>query len=283
MYARLSFNSPPPNTNPHPRTLPGMEWYVQQAARAVNQAVGRVIRHRDDYGAVLLLDARFGKPQQLGALSAWARPHTQVFDSSSNGSEESSGVGGGGGGYAAAAESLKAFFQRVKGIPRLNPTGRARVGAGARCVVWVGVGGRFVCLPMDVQTVGNSHTTSPTYINQQTTANSAPTDAYSDASDDDSEEDEDSGRRRGAVVVDPSKLEGDEGYLAPDAIKRELPPVLSLSQPTVSSQWRPGGQGGGGVGDGSVAAGREAALHKFLEFKAAIKCVGFVVCVRWGG
>lgn len=167
--------------------------------------------------------------------------------------------------------------------PRLNPTGRARVGAGARCVVWVGVGGRFVCLPMDVQTVGNSHTTSPTYINQQTTAISAPTDAYSDASDDDSEEDEDSGRRRGAVVVDPSKLEGDEGYLAPDAIKRELPPVLSLSQPTVSSQWRPGGQGGGGVGDGSVAAGREAALHKFLEFKAAIKCVGFVVCVRWGG
>ena len=106
-----------------------MEWYVQQAARAVNQAVGRVIRHRNDYGAVLLLDARFGKPQQLQALSAWARPHTRVFDAAA---EAGAGVGGGEGGYAAAAEGLRAFFQRVKGIPRLNPTGRARVGAGAR-------------------------------------------------------------------------------------------------------------------------------------------------------
>lgn len=106
------------------------------------------------------------------------------------------------------------------------------------------------------------------------THDSAPADAYSDG-DDDSDEDEDDvgGRRRGAVVVDPSKLEGDEGYLAPDAIERELPPVLSLSQPTPGGggQWQPGGKGGGGIGDGSVAAGREAALHKFLEFKAAIK------------
>lgn len=105
----------------------GMDWYVQQAARAVNQAVGRVIRHRDDYGAVLLLDDRFGKQQQLQALSAWARPHTKVFISSSSDQQE-----GEGGGYAAAVESLRAFFQRVKGIPRLNPSGRVRQGAGAR-------------------------------------------------------------------------------------------------------------------------------------------------------
>ena len=32
--------------------------YVQQAARAVNQAIGRVVRHVDDWGAVLLADAR---------------------------------------------------------------------------------------------------------------------------------------------------------------------------------------------------------------------------------
>lgn len=109
--------------------MKGMEWYVQQAARAVNQAVGRVIRHRNDYGAVVLLDERFGKAQQLQALSAWARPHTQVFSSSSS---EAASAGDVGGGYAAAAESLRAFFQRVKGIPRLNPSGRARLGAGAR-------------------------------------------------------------------------------------------------------------------------------------------------------
>jgi Fanconi anemia group J protein len=33
-------------------------WYNQQAFRAINQCVGRVIRHRRDYGAVLFFDQR---------------------------------------------------------------------------------------------------------------------------------------------------------------------------------------------------------------------------------
>ena len=40
------------------QVLTGEEWYVQQASRAVNQAVGRVIRHRNDYGAIILCDER---------------------------------------------------------------------------------------------------------------------------------------------------------------------------------------------------------------------------------
>lgn len=40
-------------------TLTGEEWYSQQAARAVNQAIGRVIRHRHDYGAIIFCDERF--------------------------------------------------------------------------------------------------------------------------------------------------------------------------------------------------------------------------------
>ena len=39
--------------------LSGQEWYAQQATRAVNQAMGRVIRHRHDYGAIILADERF--------------------------------------------------------------------------------------------------------------------------------------------------------------------------------------------------------------------------------
>lgn len=41
------------------QVLTGDEWYNQQASRAVNQAVGRVIRHRHDYGAIIFCDERF--------------------------------------------------------------------------------------------------------------------------------------------------------------------------------------------------------------------------------
>ena len=39
--------------------LSGNNWYSQQAARAVNQAIGRVIRHRNDFGAIFLCDERY--------------------------------------------------------------------------------------------------------------------------------------------------------------------------------------------------------------------------------
>ncbi|GKY99980.1 hypothetical protein MPSEU_000951500 [Mayamaea pseudoterrestris] len=55
--------------------LSGHEWYTQQAHRAVNQAIGRVIRNRTDYGAVILLDERFGQNQNKEGLSMWLRPH----------------------------------------------------------------------------------------------------------------------------------------------------------------------------------------------------------------
>jgi hypothetical protein len=53
------------------KTLSGAEWYNQQAHRAVNQAIGRVIRHRHDYGAVLLLDHRFAEVRNKDGLSQW--------------------------------------------------------------------------------------------------------------------------------------------------------------------------------------------------------------------
>lgn len=51
----------------------GQEWYSLEATRAVNQAIGRVIRHKDDYGAILLCDQRFNYTKSN--LSHWIQPH----------------------------------------------------------------------------------------------------------------------------------------------------------------------------------------------------------------
>ncbi|KAG2187398.1 hypothetical protein INT44_005086 [Umbelopsis vinacea] len=61
------------------QTISGNEWYQQQALRAVNQAIGRVIRHRNDYGAILLCDERFGNPSIIAQLSAWIRGYVKVY------------------------------------------------------------------------------------------------------------------------------------------------------------------------------------------------------------
>lgn len=49
----------------------GQMWYSQQAWRAVNQALGRVIRHKNDYGALIFLDKRFEDKRNYLNLSKW--------------------------------------------------------------------------------------------------------------------------------------------------------------------------------------------------------------------
>lgn len=53
----------------------GDTWYGLEASRAVNQAIGRVIRHRNDYGAILLLDCRFAKHK---GWPGWLRQHVRA-------------------------------------------------------------------------------------------------------------------------------------------------------------------------------------------------------------
>nr|XP_055039817.1 regulator of telomere elongation helicase 1 [Misgurnus anguillicaudatus] len=61
--------------------LSGQEWYRQQASRAVNQAIGRVIRHREDYGAIFLCDYRFKGSEARNQLPSWVRPYVRIYDS----------------------------------------------------------------------------------------------------------------------------------------------------------------------------------------------------------
>uniref|UniRef100_A0A8C5HBJ2 Regulator of telomere elongation helicase 1 n=1 Tax=Gouania willdenowi TaxID=441366 RepID=A0A8C5HBJ2_GOUWI len=64
--------------------LSGQEWYRQQAFRAVNQAIGRVIRHKEDFGAIFLCDQRFKNSDARAHLPSWIRPYVRLSDSFGN-------------------------------------------------------------------------------------------------------------------------------------------------------------------------------------------------------
>jgi len=71
----------------------GNEWYSQTAMRAVNQALGRVIRNRYDFGAVILADERFANENARNQISLWLRPSIQVHST-----------------FRTAAQGLREFF-----------------------------------------------------------------------------------------------------------------------------------------------------------------------------
>jgi Fanconi anemia group J protein len=60
------------------QVLSSSNWYSLQAFRALNQALGRCIRHRHDYGAIILLDERFEKTENANQLPKWIRANLQT-------------------------------------------------------------------------------------------------------------------------------------------------------------------------------------------------------------
>ena len=91
--------------------LTGSEWYKQQASRSVNQAIGRVIRHKHDFGAILLCDTRFSYPVNISQLPCWIQPSVKIY-----------------GKFSEAVVSLKSFFSEkdlsvtMPGKPKNVPT-----------------------------------------------------------------------------------------------------------------------------------------------------------------
>lgn len=55
----------------------GSTWYALDAIRATNQAIGRVIRHKNDYGAILLCDGRFNENKNRSNISVWIQRRLQ--------------------------------------------------------------------------------------------------------------------------------------------------------------------------------------------------------------
>ncbi|KAL4864975.1 hypothetical protein BDV12DRAFT_157635 [Aspergillus spectabilis] len=51
----------------------GRDFYENACMRAVNQCIGRAIRHRNDYAAIVLIDKRYGRPSIQTKLPGWIK------------------------------------------------------------------------------------------------------------------------------------------------------------------------------------------------------------------
>ncbi|KAL5043405.1 hypothetical protein BDW71DRAFT_187975 [Aspergillus fruticulosus] len=58
----------------------GRDFYENACMRAVNQCIGRAIRHRDDYAAIVLIDKRYGRASIQAKLPGWIK-HSLEKDS----------------------------------------------------------------------------------------------------------------------------------------------------------------------------------------------------------
>uniref|UniRef100_A0A914WEK4 ATP-dependent helicase C-terminal domain-containing protein n=1 Tax=Plectus sambesii TaxID=2011161 RepID=A0A914WEK4_9BILA len=59
---------------------PGQLFYEAACMKAVNQSIGRAIRHRKDYAAIVLLDERFARPRIQSQLPAWISSRLVVHE-----------------------------------------------------------------------------------------------------------------------------------------------------------------------------------------------------------
>jgi len=74
---KMEHNTQKSKTNPS--FISGDAWLQVQAFRAVNQAIGRCIRHKDDFGAILLMDERFADQSKASYYPKWIRSRLTTY------------------------------------------------------------------------------------------------------------------------------------------------------------------------------------------------------------
>ena len=66
------------------KRLDGRKWYLNDAISNVNQSLGRVLRHKDDYGVLICIDARFEIHYKNKLFSKWIRDKCEVINTLDN-------------------------------------------------------------------------------------------------------------------------------------------------------------------------------------------------------
>lgn len=83
----------------------GRELYLNLCMRAVNQSMGRAIRHQNDYAVFLMLDQRYARSEIQARLPAWIRDRVHVADK-----------------FARSIQAIAAFFRDKKKTTAVAPT-----------------------------------------------------------------------------------------------------------------------------------------------------------------
>ncbi|KJP88503.1 hypothetical protein AK88_01782 [Plasmodium fragile] len=91
----------------------GNKWYNEEAMRSINQSIGRVIRHKNDYGSIFFLDSRFSNNQRIKEISKWVRTHFRIYRD-----------------IEQIQSDIDKFFELFKGIQQNNLEASASASAG---------------------------------------------------------------------------------------------------------------------------------------------------------
>ncbi|QRV77770.1 chromosome transmission fidelity protein 1 [Ceratobasidium sp. AG-Ba] len=80
LQARMKYVREHTANQPGPGMDAGKELYENLCMRATNQSIGRAIRHRADWAALILIDRRYGTPRIRNKLPTWIGTELEVTD-----------------------------------------------------------------------------------------------------------------------------------------------------------------------------------------------------------